>query len=591
MSIQKIISVSCTSTPSIPEGQVANYIITIVETADDGTIKPKETFTENRASVGPNKTDVLHQASSVFEGIIGRTLKESQWCGKSLADNITVSLNNNNNGTYTYTLTATVRATSTGEKSYTNFTHRGAMSSNLINARNRREAQDNGTDGNNGFVNIKSKTADSDVKKTSTEISDSSTKPTLYIVEYFYSYNDKTYKCPAASPTLIPQDPSINNAQYFRQVSEGNVAIEGRSSNAVILDNNGNTYLVSGMNDTEKQELQKQNYQGTLNVNGNNSSYIAIKTKDENPKQEAIVLGSNNYQTFNEKLNQDKDPNLITTPNPSLTPQPSPSPLPTQETPIPTPTPTPIISSELEEGETIIEFLPEREDQQEFNQLFDVAPIIGIVTAGVSFNGVEIKNGKSYSITTKSLRLSGNAKQKIKKFFDLYKTETLDSSDNDYVFPEVTMAQAILESGYGNSVINTGNFFGITRGGWKGDYGIYKTREGNANTRVNTSIGEENLRESAGNGLWWYKRAFRHYKTVAEGFKDHNKILKNPTYYKGYDEQGTPEKQVDVIAPSYATGADYAAKVNGVIAELKPLFAGTYNVLKEGNKYKIIVNR
>jgi hypothetical protein len=252
------------------------------------------------------------------------------------------------------------------------------------------------------------------------------------------------------------------DAQYFRQVSEGNVAVEGRSSNAVILDNDGNTYLVSGMNDSEKQELQKQNYQGTINVNGNNSSYIAIKTKDENPKQEPIVLGSTNYQTFDEKLNQDKDPNLITQPNPSLTPQPSPTPLPNQETPIPTPTPTPIISTELEEEEMEIEFLPEREDQQEFNQLFDVAPIIGIVTAGVSFNGVEIKNGKSYSITTKSLKLSGNAKQKIKKFFDLYKTETLDSSDNDYVFPEVTMAQAILESGYGNSVINTGNFFGIT---------------------------------------------------------------------------------------------------------------------------------
>ena len=381
------------------------------------------------------------------------------------------------------------------------------------------------------------------------------------------------------------------DAQYFRQVSEGNVAVEGRSSNAVILDNDGNTYLVSGMNDSEKQELQKQNYQGTINVNGNNSSYIAIKTKDENPKQEPIVLGSTNYQTFDEKLNQDKDPNLITQPNPSLTPQPSPTPLPNQETPIPTPTPTPVISTELEEGEMEIEFLPEREDQQEFVQTFDIAPIIGIVTAGVSFNGVEIKNGKSYSITTKSLKLSGNTKQKIKQFFDLYKTETLNSSDNDYVFPEVTMAQAILESGYGASVINTGNFFGITRGGWKGDYGLYDTKEGSPNHKVNTSIGEINYNQSIGNGLWKYKRAFRHYKTVAEGFKDHNKILKNPTYYKGYDEQGTPEKQVDIIAPSYATGADYAAKVNGIIAELKPLFAGTYNVVQEGKKYKIIVNR
>lgn len=584
MDNQKTISLSCTSEPSKPAGQTADYIVTIKETGD--------TFTEKRVSTFPNRLDVLHQASSVFETIVGRVLKEPQWCGKASINKVDVSLTNNKNGTYTYTLTATVKPIIAGEKSFTNFTHRGAMSDNLTDAKTRRNAQDTGTDGyNNGEANIKSKTVDGVVKKIPTEAIDSNTVPTLYILEYFYLYNDKTYNCPASPPQPIPQDPNINKAQYFRQVSEGNVAIEGRSSNAVILDNTGNAFIVSGMNEAEIKALQDQNYQGTLTVNGNNSSYIAVKTKNDTPKQEQTVLGNNNYGSFDETLNQGKDPNQIITPqNTPPSASATPTPLPVKEKPIPTPSPTPVPVTGLEEGETVTEFLPEREDQ-EFTQVFDIAPIIGINEVSVSFNGIEIKNGKAYNITTKSLKLSGNAKQKIKKFFDLYKTETLDSSNNDYVFPEVTMAQAILESGYGNSVINTGNFFGITRGGWKGDYGLYDTKEKGANHKVNTSIGEINYNQSAGDGLYKYKRAFRHYKTVSEGFKDHNKILKNPTYYKGYDEQGTPEGQIDVIAPSYATGADYATKIKSIISELKPLFAGLYNVVSEGKKYKIIVNK
>jgi len=293
MSNQKTISLSCTSTPTKPEGQTADYIITIAETGD--------TFTEVRVSKGPNKTDVLHQASSVFETIVGRTLKEAQWCGKATVDNITVSLNNNSDGTYTYTLTAIVKPIAVGEKSFTNFTHRGAMSSNLNDATSRRDAQDTGADGfNNGFANIKSKTADGVVKKIPTKAIDSNTNPTLYILEYFYLYNDQTYKCPATPAQPIPQDPAINNAQYFRQVAEGNVAVEGRSSNAIILDNKGNTFIVSGINEEEKKTLQDNNYQGNLDVNGNNNSYIAIKTKDENSTQQQVVLGNNNYQTFNE---------------------------------------------------------------------------------------------------------------------------------------------------------------------------------------------------------------------------------------------------------------------------------------------------
>lgn len=164
-------------------------------------------------------------------------------------------------------------------------------------------------------------------------------------------------------------DKQYLDAQYFRQIEEGNVTVEGRSSNAVILDNTGNTFIVSGMNENEITALQNQNYQGNISVNGNNSSYIAVKTKNEVSTQEPIVLGNNNYGTFNETLNQNSNPDNIITPQSAQAIEASPTPLPAKEKPIPTPTPTPIPS--LEEGETVSDFLPEREDQ-EFFQVFDV---------------------------------------------------------------------------------------------------------------------------------------------------------------------------------------------------------------------------
>lgn len=304
-----------------------------------------------------------------------------------------------------------------------------------------------------------------------------------------------------------------------------------------------------------------------------------------------IKTGNTNYDSFGPLSEPSFDINKIVTPfiplDFNLTASNS-VPLPSQEVT----QSAPVIAATqsvtpVQEDE---EFLSDREDQ-ETATIFEVLPIIGIKTAEVSFEGVEIKKGKSYSTTLKSVGIVGKTtKERIKNFFEKFKQEALNSSNNDYVFPELTLAQAIIESGYGKFVINTGNFFGVTKGGWKGDYGVYKTKEGNPNTRVNTSIGEENLKQSAGNGLWWYKRAFRHYASVAEGFKDHNKVLQNPTYYKGYDEQGTPEGQLQVISVHYGgkTPQDYIDTLTPVINELKVLFAGTYNVVKEGKKYKIV---
>jgi hypothetical protein len=154
-------------------------------------------------------------------------------------------------------------------------------------------------------------------------------------------------------------------AQYFRSTTEGNVAIEGRSSNGLILDNNGNSFLLSGLNSDDLIKLQKQNYQGTIDINANNNSFIGVlKNSTQN-----IILGSTNYTTFNHILTQNANPIKIITPVLNITS------LNKTEDYLPTIEPKIQIENntlQLAEGETIVEFLPDREDQQDPNQLYNV---------------------------------------------------------------------------------------------------------------------------------------------------------------------------------------------------------------------------
>lgn len=267
----------------------------------------------------------------------------------------------------------------------------------------------------------------------------------------------------------------------------------------------------------------------------------------------------------------------------------------TQSTPPPSPTPpVSLTAAEIEEGIYEANFLPASED--EGFQLFDLTPMLDIdevliFEGGVArgeevkiVNGVKVKT----NTTTKNVGVVGkNAKEKIKNFFDKYMTDTLAAVNGSYVFPEVKLAQAIKESGYGKHVINIGNFFGITKGGWKGDYGLYTTHEAGPNYKVNTDIGEINYKQQDNSG-WLYKRAFKHYKNVEEGFRDHTTILENK-YYTGYDEIGNPIGQGKHIGKVYATSPTYSESLAVIINELIPLFKDKYTVTKVGNKYKITV--
>ncbi|HBS85682.1 MAG TPA: hypothetical protein DEA97_03945 [Bacteroidales bacterium] len=128
------------------------------------------------------------------------------------------------------------------------------------------------------------------------------------------------------------------------------------------------------------------------------------------------------------------------------------------------------------------------------------------------------------------------------------------------LFPSLFMAQAILESGNGQSLLarDYNNHFGIkSTPDWKGKVVRMSTRE-------------------VFNGKDVYiKDGFRWYKNPIDSFKDRVKFLQENKRYKkhGVFDAKTPEEQADALQRAgYATDPSYASILKWMI--------GTYN-LKE----------
>lgn len=121
------------------------------------------------------------------------------------------------------------------------------------------------------------------------------------------------------------------------------------------------------------------------------------------------------------------------------------------------------------------------------------------------------------------------------------------------LFPSLMIAQAIVESGNGKSMlaVKYHNHFGIKAlGGWKGKIANMKTREVFDGKDMNITDG------------------FRVYDNLQDGFNDRNKFLKeNPRYAKaGVFTAKTPEDQAQAFQNAgYATDPNYAKTLISVI--------------------------
>lgn len=121
------------------------------------------------------------------------------------------------------------------------------------------------------------------------------------------------------------------------------------------------------------------------------------------------------------------------------------------------------------------------------------------------------------------------------------------------LFPSLMIAQAIVESGNGKSLLAARyhNHFGIKADrSWKGKVVSMSTRE--------VFDGKDT----------YVKDGFRAYDSIEEGFADRNRFLQvNPRYRKaGVFDAETPEEQAEAFQRAgYATDPNYAKLLGQVI--------------------------
>ncbi|HAT62247.1 MAG TPA: flagellar biosynthesis protein FlgJ [Prevotella sp.] len=132
------------------------------------------------------------------------------------------------------------------------------------------------------------------------------------------------------------------------------------------------------------------------------------------------------------------------------------------------------------------------------------------------------------------------------------------------VSPVFTTAQAMLESGWGNSTIGN-NLFGMTVGSnWKGKKVLVTTHEVFQSGK-HTFVPPERVLNivKMNNGCYNYKvqRYFRDYNTLEDGLMDHNELFKKPLYadawpYRLYAKEFA-KRISDYKGARYATDPNY----------------------------------
>lgn len=122
------------------------------------------------------------------------------------------------------------------------------------------------------------------------------------------------------------------------------------------------------------------------------------------------------------------------------------------------------------------------------------------------------------------------------------------------ILPSLTLAQAILESNWGESGLakNSKNLFGVKAGSsWTGKRRAYPTKE-------------------FLNGAWVTVTAdFREYDTFEGSIRDHNDLLNRPRYAKVRGETDYKKATTEVWRAGYATDPDYPKKLQRLIERLK----------------------
>ena len=152
-------------------------------------------------------------------------------------------------------------------------------------------------------------------------------------------------------------------------------------------------------------------------------------------------------------------------------------------------------------------------------------------------------------------------------------------------YPSVMIAQAIVESGWGQSAlaVNANNLFGMKASGWSGPTYSAKTRE-----------------EGKDGESYYITAAFRKYNSFEESFEDNGKKLRNgvtwqPLRYQGawLENANTYAEATKALTGTYATDSKYDVALDSRITshnlnQYDPVISKTtkhYTVEKSGSVY------
>lgn len=154
--------------------------------------------------------------------------------------------------------------------------------------------------------------------------------------------------------------------------------------------------------------------------------------------------------------------------------------------------------------------------------------------------------GKNFNHTTFECKKNNLiVKMNPNTFFDLYKDWAIETQAKSGVPASITLAQAALESGYGESTLakTANNFFGIkVSSGWFGDYVLANDDKPN--------------------------EKFRKYKTVYDSFIDHADFLVDNSRYNSLFENTNYVDWANGLSEAgYASDPNYASKLIGIIQQ------------------------
>lgn len=137
--------------------------------------------------------------------------------------------------------------------------------------------------------------------------------------------------------------------------------------------------------------------------------------------------------------------------------------------------------------------------------------------------------------------------EQVKAFFEQFAPLAQANEKATGVKASVTLAQAALESGYGQSA--PGNmYFGVKAGGsWNGDVQYLNTTEEVSGIKVPAVA------------------AFRKYQSAVDSFLDHANVLKQSNYADVYKTTNPYDQVVALKAGGYATDSKYIPLVSDII--------------------------